>query len=232
MPTQILISILKKKGGSKSLDYRNRTVKFVKWANSLPKKRIPSDIPYLVAKMASTSANQEREFVLAKYDYIAQGNQELDMKRNERLLLIDDTKHWWRVQNGRGQTGYIPSNYVKKEKPSIFDSIKKKVKGESQGQNNSKTLPNSRQIPGSGPMSVQQQQQQKFTKEAPQDPISSAIVKYNYQAQQLDELSLVKGLGYGVSRKKIILKILLHFRSYFGLFSIQNLDGNWREGVK
>ena len=63
--------------------------------------------------MGSTSANNdERQFVLAKYDYIAQGNQELDMKRNERLLLIDDTKHWWRVQNGRGQTGYIPSNYV------------------------------------------------------------------------------------------------------------------------
>ena len=32
-----------------------------------------------------------------------------------------------------------------------------------------------------------------FTKEAPGEPISSAIVKYNYQAQQLDELSLVKG---------------------------------------
>jgi hypothetical protein len=27
----------------------------------------------------------------------------------------------------------------------------------------------------------------------PGEPISSAIVKYNYQAQQLDELSLVKG---------------------------------------
>ena len=71
--------------------------------------------------MGSASANDERQFVLAKYDYIAQGNQELDMKRNERLLLIDDTKHWWRVQNGRGQTGYIPSNYVRREKPSIFD---------------------------------------------------------------------------------------------------------------
>ena len=47
--------------------------------------------------------------------------QELDMKRNERLLLIDDSKHWWRVQNPRGQTGYIPSNYVRREKPSIFD---------------------------------------------------------------------------------------------------------------
>ena len=32
-----------------------------------------------------------------------------------------------------------------------------------------------------------------FTKDPPGEPISSAIVKYNYQAQQLDELSLVKG---------------------------------------
>lgn len=75
------------------------------------------------------------------------------MRRNERLLLIDDSKHWWlskkdylkktwidfleissfsysrwRVQNTRMQTGYVPSNYVRKEKPSIFDSIKKKVR--------------------------------------------------------------------------------------------------------
>ena len=38
-----------------------------------------------------------------------------------------DAKHRWRVQNTRMQTGYVPSNYVRKEKPSIFDSIKKKV---------------------------------------------------------------------------------------------------------
>ena len=36
----------------------------------------------------------------------------------------------WRVQNTRMQTGYVPSNYVRKEKPSIFDSIKKKVRVE------------------------------------------------------------------------------------------------------
>lgn len=74
----------------------------------------------LVAIMGSTVAD-EPQYVVAKYDYIAQGNQELDMKRNERLLLLDDSKHWWRVQNPRGQTGYIPSNYVRREKPSIFD---------------------------------------------------------------------------------------------------------------
>lgn len=59
--------------------------------------------------------------MVAKYDYAAQGAQELDLRKNERYLLLDDTKHWWRVQNARSQSGYVPSNYVKKEKPSLFD---------------------------------------------------------------------------------------------------------------
>ena len=63
----------------------------------------------------------EENYVIAKYDYIAQGTQELGLKKNERLLLLDDSKHWWRVQNSKGQSGYVPSNYVKREKPSIFD---------------------------------------------------------------------------------------------------------------
>lgn len=66
-------------------------------------------------------------YVVAKYDYAAQGAQELDLRKNERYLLLDDSKHWWKVQNSRNQGGYVPSNYVKKEKPSLFDSIKKKV---------------------------------------------------------------------------------------------------------
>lgn len=60
-------------------------------------------------------------YVVAKYDYAAQGAQELDLRKNERYLLLDDSKHWWRVQNARNQAGYVPSNYVKKEKPSLFD---------------------------------------------------------------------------------------------------------------
>ncbi|XP_039278747.1 cytoplasmic protein NCK1 [Nilaparvata lugens] len=62
-------------------------------------------------------------YVVAKYDYAAQGAQELDLRKNERYLLLDDSKHWWRVQNARNQAGYVPSNYVKKEKPSLFDRI-------------------------------------------------------------------------------------------------------------
>jgi NCK adaptor protein 2 len=87
--------------------------------------------------------------VVAKYDYAAQGAQELDLRKNERYLLLDDSKHWWRVQNTRNQSGYVPSNYVKKEKKSVslFDSFKKKVK--KGGSGSSRTLPNcspSRQI--------------------------------------------------------------------------------------
>lgn len=125
-------------------------------------------------------------YVVAKYDYSAQGAQELDLRKNERYLLIDDSKHWWRVQNTRNQAGYVPSNYVKKEKKSssLFDSFKKKVKKGT----GSRTLPNcspSRQVdsPTMG-------------RKLPPDPsetIGSAIVKYNYQAQQADELSLTKG---------------------------------------
>jgi len=34
---------------------------------------------------------------VAKYDYVAQGTQELSLRKNEKLLLLDDSKHWWKV---------------------------------------------------------------------------------------------------------------------------------------
>lgn len=128
-------------------------------------------------------------YVVAKYDYGAQGTQELDLRKNERYMLLDDSKHWWRVQNNRNQSGYVPSNYVKKEKPSLFDSIKKKVKKGS----GSKTLPNcspSRNQPSSA---VDSPTMNRRLPPDPADAIGTAIVKYNYQAQQPDELSLTKG---------------------------------------
>lgn len=137
--------------------------------------------------MAGSMKQDDICYVVAKYDYAAQGAQELDLRKNERYLLLDDSKHWWRVQNTRNQSGYVPSNYVKKEKKSVslFDSFKKKVKKGT----GSRTLPNncspSRQVdsPTMG-------------RKLPPDPseaIGSATVKYNYQAQQQDELSLTKG---------------------------------------
>ncbi|EDW77705.1 uncharacterized protein Dwil_GK24636 [Drosophila willistoni] len=138
----------------------------------------------MAGNMKHGKSQEDVCYVVAKYDYAAQGAQELDLRKNDRYLLLDDSKHWWRVQNNRNQSGYVPSNYVKKEKPSLFDSIKKKVKKGS----GSKTLPNcspSRQV-----------ESPTMSRRLPPDPaeaIGTAIVKYNYQAQQPDELSLTKG---------------------------------------
>lgn len=139
-----------------------------------------------MAAMKHGKTNQDDVcYVVAKYDYGAQGAQELDLRKNERYLLLDDSKHWWRVQSARGQAGYVPSNYVKKEKPSLFDSIKKKVKKGS----GSKTLP-------SGNSPSRAVESPIMTRRLPADPseaIGTAVVKYNYQAQQPDELALTKG---------------------------------------
>lgn len=140
-----------------------------------------------MANMRHGKANQDDVcYVVAKYDYAAQGAQELDLRKNERYLLLDDSKHWWRVQNARSQSGYVPSNYVKKEKPSLFDSIKKKVKKGS----GSKTLP-----PNSSPSRGAESPTPGGRRAAPEpaEAIGTAVVKYNYQAQQPDELSLTKG---------------------------------------
>ena len=81
------------------------------------------DLQYrFIFHVVAGKANQEDAcHVIAKYDYTAQGAQELDLKKNDRYLLLDDSKHWWRVQNNRGYSGYVPSNYVKREKSSLFD---------------------------------------------------------------------------------------------------------------
>ncbi|XP_034824235.1 SH2/SH3 adapter protein dreadlocks [Maniola hyperantus] len=150
------------------------------WANK------PLPAPHAMANSRHGKNTQDDVcYVVAKYDYAAQGAQELDLRKNERYLLLDDSKHWWRVQNARSQSGYVPSNYVKKEKPSLFDSIKKKVKKGS----GSKTLPsNSSPVRGAaGPESPGARRVE------PTEALGTAVVKYNYQAQQPDELSLTKG---------------------------------------
>jgi NCK adaptor protein len=153
-----------------------------------------------VSVFTGGKSNAEETYVIAKYDYVATGTHELDIKRNERLLLLDDSKHWWIVQNARNQSGYVPSNYVKREKPSIFDSIKKRVKKSTSSASGSKTLPTVGQPggpqdnPNLSPVSSPSRRPP-----PPQPPLDSrdgigfAIVKYNYHAQQPDELSLVKG---------------------------------------
>lgn len=67
-------------------------------------------------------------YVIAKYDYDSQGPQELSIRKGDRLLLLDDSRHWWRVLNSDSLTGFVPSNYVKREKQSLFDSIRRGIR--------------------------------------------------------------------------------------------------------
>lgn len=78
---------------------------------------------------ATTNSNGDNQsYVIAKYDYASQGPQELTIKKGERLTLLDDSKHWWKVINSDNLTGFVPSNYVKREKQSLFDSIKRGIR--------------------------------------------------------------------------------------------------------
>lgn len=158
---------------------------------------------------------------MAKYDYVAQGTQELDIKKNERLVLLDDSKHWWKVLNARSQSGFVPSNYVKREKPSIFDSIRKRVRKKTDSKNVSPLaspiatkavdinissssptqLNNSLSRPSHGSNNKQHEGASASSSTNYMNMSTSAIVKYNYEAQQSDELSLVKGSRIVVMEK-------------------------------
>uniref|UniRef100_A0AAQ4PB36 SH3 domain-containing protein n=1 Tax=Gasterosteus aculeatus aculeatus TaxID=481459 RepID=A0AAQ4PB36_GASAC len=70
----------------------------------------------------------EEVIVVAKWDYTAQQDQELDIRKNERLHLLDDTKTWWRVRNAGNQTGYVPSNYVERKNSLKKGSLVKNIK--------------------------------------------------------------------------------------------------------
>lgn len=70
----------------------------------------------------------EEVIVVAKWDYTAQQDQELDIRKNERLYLLDDSKTWWRVRNGGNHTGYVPSNYVERKNSLKKGSLVKNIK--------------------------------------------------------------------------------------------------------
>lgn len=72
-------------------------------------------------------AENTEQCVVAKYDYDAQDAQELTISKNERLVLLDDSRNWWKVINVDGMVGYVPSNYVRKE--NLMDKVKGRIYG-------------------------------------------------------------------------------------------------------
>jgi len=128
----------------------------------------------------------EEVYVVAKYDYQAQESQELDIKKNEKLLLLDDSKDWWKVQNSQHQAGFVPSNFVKKCKPSLLTSLKNTL-GRRKGSDAKLTLASGHGAVKNGDSSDVHTYSDQACDVLPR------IAKYAYQAQQADEISLEKG---------------------------------------
>lgn len=141
----------------------------------------------------------EEVIVVAKWDYTAQQDQELDIRKNERLFLLDDSKTWWRVRNASNQTGYVPSNYVERKnslkKGSLVKNIKDtlglgKTKRKTSARDASPTPSSDTEYPsnGSGGGGGGGGAAERIY-----DLNIPAVVKFAYTAEREDELSLVKG---------------------------------------
>ena len=85
---------------------------------------IPNGATTAVTFSLNTTAINNNIILVAKFDYQSKETHELELKKGERLLLIDNSKNWWLVRKvDSDQTGYVPSNYVKKEKKSLLEKI-------------------------------------------------------------------------------------------------------------
>lgn len=56
----------------------------------------------------STNLTLTNTILIAKFDYESKETHELSLKKNERLILIDNSKNWWLVKKcDSDQTGYF-----------------------------------------------------------------------------------------------------------------------------
>ncbi|KAF5895711.1 cytoplasmic protein NCK2, partial [Clarias magur] len=126
----------------------------------------------------------EEVIVIAKWDYSAQQEQELDIRKNERLWLLDDSKTWWRVRNAANRTGYVPSNYVERKNSLKKGSLVKNLK-DTLGLGKTKRKPSAdAECPPNGIGAGAEQIYELHT---------AAVAKFAYTAERDDELSLAKG---------------------------------------
>ncbi|KAB1256949.1 Cytoplasmic protein NCK2 [Camelus dromedarius] len=141
----------------------------------------------------------EEVIVIAKWDYTAQQDQELDIRKNERLWLLDDSKTWWRVRNAANRTGYVPSNYVERKnslkKGSLVRNLKDtlglgRTRRKTSARDASPTPSTDAEFPANGGGA-----------DRIYDLSIPAVVKFAYAAEREDELSLVKGSRVTVMEK-------------------------------
>ncbi len=66
--------------------------------------------------LAAQAAALSAKVVTAVYPFTAIEPGDLTLSKGEEYIVLDDSQeHWWQVQNGSGEVGFIPSNYVKEK---------------------------------------------------------------------------------------------------------------------
>uniref|UniRef100_A0A2K5LJL7 NCK adaptor protein 1 n=4 Tax=Cercopithecinae TaxID=9528 RepID=A0A2K5LJL7_CERAT len=147
----------------------------------------------------------EEVVVVAKFDYVAQQEQELDIKKNERLWLLDDSKSWWRVRNSMNKTGFVPSNYVERKNSARKASIVKNLK-DTLGIGKVKRKPSVPDSASPADDSFVDPGERLYDLNMP------AYVKFNYMAEREDELSLIKGTKVWSHHLHSVITLGLHSR--------------------
>uniref|UniRef100_A0A915EQS7 SH3 domain-containing protein n=1 Tax=Ditylenchus dipsaci TaxID=166011 RepID=A0A915EQS7_9BILA len=119
-------------------------------------------------------------YVVAKYDYTAQEDQELSLKKNDRLKLLDDSKNWWKVINEIMKSVLCLPTILSK----MFGGARSKSKSDF-NEGGSTTYQSdfgssSRSYNGSNGTKM--------------DSLRvNAVAKFDYEPQREDELALIKG---------------------------------------
>lgn len=127
------------------------------------------------------------EFAVALYDYHSQNEEELSIKKSDRLLILNDSETWWKVQNEKHQSGLVPSNYLQRTdigrgKKNIVQKLFSR-KGSSGGLGSEHV-----------PVSEYDAPEYVTTTDSFTDKVDcEAIAKYNYTPVRDDEVPLNKG---------------------------------------
>ncbi|XP_022669194.1 tyrosine-protein kinase Btk29A-like isoform X1 [Varroa destructor] len=85
-------------------------------ASSTSARNTAATIGNNVGSTTNGSSSATRKTVIALFDFEAQEDGDLSLKRGEEYEVMDDSgEHWWQVRSASGESGYIPSNYVQEQ---------------------------------------------------------------------------------------------------------------------
>ncbi|XP_028302645.1 epidermal growth factor receptor kinase substrate 8 [Gouania willdenowi] len=79
---------------------------------SASQQRTPKGTPPRQSPRKSRSGLSRPRSMLVKYDFTSRNQQELTVIKGESVEVLDMSKQWWKVRNGRGQEGFVPNNVL------------------------------------------------------------------------------------------------------------------------